>query len=377
MVPDWSLQIASAFFVALTMALILIATQRLHGHLTHDSQAKVQKLHGKSVPRIGGLAVFLGLVAGGLTLAGEAAWLWWSICLAALPAFGAGLAEDLTNRVSARMRLVASLLAGLAFCLLTGHHVDKAGVPGLDLLLSIPWIAIPLTAILIAGIANALNIIDGVNGLSSGTAIIVFAGFAAVAGAHGDLMLLSICLVCIGALAGFFVVNFPLGCIFLGDGGAYMTGVLLAVVALLLPLRHPELTMFLGLLALAYPVIEMLITIQRRMNRRNAHPGKADRLHLHSLLFRGRARRLAYRPELPTWPNSLTTVLVLPLPIASVLLMLVFQTSMTGTLLGIFVIIFIYLRVYRHVALLGRRGLLSRLLGLSPLRPAGRTNPED
>jgi len=374
---SWSVQFVPALLLSLASALIMVATQRFHGHLTHDSRTKVQKLHDVSVPRIGGLAVLLGLIAGGLASPGATGWLWWTICLAALPVFVAGILEDLTGRVTARIRLVASFCAGLAFCLLTGHHVAGTGVPGLDWLLSITWIAIPLTAILIAGIANAFNIIDGVNGLSSGTAIIVFSGFAVVAWSHGDAVLLAICLISIAALTGFFVVNFPLGRIFLGDGGAYLTGFLLAVVALLLPLRNPELTMFMGLLALSYPVIEMLITIRRRMNRRNSHPGKADRLHLHSLVFRGRAKRLARAPWLPNWPNSLTAVLIWPLPVTSVLLMILFRTSLPGTLFGIAVILVIYVRLYRHIALFGALAPWHLPRGLWPLRSARETKRKD
>ncbi|MFC2970585.1 MraY family glycosyltransferase, partial [Acidimangrovimonas pyrenivorans] len=292
--------------------------QGLHGHLSHDDRDGVQKLHRAPVPRVGGLALLAGQLLGGLALPAGMRELWWAVCLSVLPAFAAGLAEDITKRVGVRWRLAATILAGLLFSILTGYSIARVGLPGADALLALKWFAIPFTAFAIGGIANALNIIDGVNGLASGSAIIVLSGFALVAAQSGDGEMLALCLVSIGALAGFFVLNFPLGKLFLGDAGAYSTGFVLAVIAVMLPLRNPQLSPLIGLLALAYPVIETMVSIHRRTVRKGTNPGQPDRLHLHSLVYRHRARSLARALGLPHLRNAMTSVLLWLLPLLSV-----------------------------------------------------------
>jgi hypothetical protein len=83
--------------------------------------------------------------------------------------------------------------------------------------------------------------------------------------------------------AGFFVVNFPLGKLFLGDGGAYLLGFLLAWLSVMLVYRNPSVSAWAPLLACAYPVFETVFTIMRRLWCRR-HPGHPDSWHLHSLV---------------------------------------------------------------------------------------------
>jgi UDP-N-acetylmuramyl pentapeptide phosphotransferase/UDP-N-acetylglucosamine-1-phosphate transferase len=172
---------------------------------------------------------------GGINLPAEAQWMWWMLCLSAIPAFAFGLLEDVTKRVGVKTRLVATLFSGLIFCMLTGYQITRVDIPGLDWVFSFWLLSLLFTAFAIAGIANAINIIDGVNGLASGTSIIILSGFAIVAQQTGDMVLVGICRVSIGALSGFFLVNFPMGRLFLGDAGAYTIGFILAAVAVALP----------------------------------------------------------------------------------------------------------------------------------------------
>ncbi|GAB1363207.1 glycosyltransferase [Rhodobacter sp.] len=345
------------------LGLLIIVTKRLHGHLTLDGHAGVQKVHKAPTPRIGGVALLAGAVAGGVGLPPETQGLWWLILLTSAPAFLFGLIEDLTKRVSVKARLLATICAGLLYCLASGYFIDRLGIPGLDVLFAAWLPAVLFTGFAIGGIANAINIIDGVNGLASGTSILILVGFAAVAWQAGDQQIMAVCLVAIGALAGFFLLNFPLGKIFLGDAGAYATGFLLAVVAVTLPARNPDLSPLIGLLALSYPVIETMVSIHRRVMRSGSHPGQPDRLHLHSLIYRSRARQIAQAIGAPNLRNALTGLLVMVLPLLATVLMVGFATSTPLILLSIAAILLIYLRLYRRVALLSRSepGLAARV----------------
>lgn len=291
-----------SFSAGICAALLLVATQPWHGRLTSDPQRGVQKLHKVPTPRVGGLVVLIGALAGAWALPsmgaafegvgaslwgelgsggavwggsgwGEPVWglpLWGLVALGALPGFLAGLLEDLTKRISARWRLLATCLSGLLFAQITGYRITAVDIPGLDWLLGFWLPSMLLTAVAVGGIANAVNLIDGVNGLAAGTAIILFAAFALLAFRLEDLPLLLICLVMIGALTSFLLLNFPMAYLFLGDAGAYTLGYVLAVVAVMLPARHPSLSPLVGLLALSYPVIETLVSVNRRWMRRSA-----------------------------------------------------------------------------------------------------------
>jgi UDP-N-acetylmuramyl pentapeptide phosphotransferase/UDP-N-acetylglucosamine-1-phosphate transferase len=144
-----------------------------------------------------------------------------------------------------------------------------------------------LTAFSVAGIANSVNIIDGFNGLASMCVVIMLAALAYVGFQCNDLVVGQLALAGIGAVMGFFVWNFPAGLIFLGDGGAYFLGFLVAEISILLLHRNPgEVSPLFPLLVCIYPVFETLFSIYRRRFIRAVPPSMPDGIHLHSLIYR-------------------------------------------------------------------------------------------
>lgn len=300
----------AAFFSSWLVSLLIVATRGLHGRLTSDSPQGVQKIHRHRVPRVGGIAIASGIISGG-ALAAVDSHLWWLFAVACLPAFIVGLWEDLTSGVGVRVRLIATIFAGCCFALASGYSLSHLDLWPVDLILAFPIVAILFTGFAMGGIANAMNLIDGCNGLASGTALIVLAALTAISVQVGDMRMTMICMVVAGSVTGFFVVNFPQGRIFLGDGGAYSIGFVLAAIAVALPARNPSISPVIGLLVLIYPVSETLYSVVRRLGRNAV--GQPDRLHLHSLVFRAMGNRVA-RPESR---NSASGVLVLVLPLTS------------------------------------------------------------
>ena len=279
---------------ALLVALLLVATQNWHGHHTMDSDEGIQKFHTEPTPRVGGIAIAAGVVAGYLMAHPDRQSLLGPLILAGIPAFAFGLLEDITKKVSVRTRLLATMSSGVLGWAITGYSITDANVWGVNWLLSFPLISVAFTAFAIGGIANAINIVDGFNGLSSGTVLIILAAFGVMTTALGDPNLARICLILAGAVAGFLLVNWPLGKIFLGDGGAYFIGFALAWMAVLVLQRHSEVSAWAPMLVCGFPVLEVLFSIVRR-RRRHLSPGDPDRLHLHSLVKRRLARRLLPR----------------------------------------------------------------------------------
>lgn len=283
-----------AFTGTFLASVALVQTQGWHGRYSNDSVLGIQKFHTEDTPRIGGVAILVGAVLGWWFSAPALQAILGPLLLAGMPAFVFGLAEDLTKRVSVSKRLLATMASGMLGWAITGQSVTNVHVPGLDWLLGFTVLSVAFTAFAVGGVANAINIIDGFNGLAAGTLIIILCAFALMAVALGDTDLMQICLVLASVVLGFTLLNWPLGKLFLGDGGAYLLGFAVAWLAVLLLNRHPEVSAWAPLLVCGFPFLEVLFSVIRRWRRR-ASAGDADCLHLHSLVKRRVVRRLLPR----------------------------------------------------------------------------------
>jgi UDP-N-acetylmuramyl pentapeptide phosphotransferase/UDP-N-acetylglucosamine-1-phosphate transferase len=299
-----------ALVASFAVCLLNIATERWHGRYSLDADiAGIQKVHTKRVPRTGGLALCGGVLAvacyGVLDApaagaGGDARDTMLKLLAAAMPAFGAGIVEDLTKVVAPRTRLVAILVsAGLAVWLL-GASLPRLDVWGLDGLLGILPVSIALTAFAVAGVTNSINIIDGFHGVAGMAVVIILAGMGAIAWQAGDILIVQLAAAAIGATVGFLLLNYPTGRLFMGDGGAYFLGFWAAEIAVLTVMRNPAVNAWQILAIYAYPVIEVVFSIYRRKIIYGTLAGAPDRLHLHSLFYR-RFARLKIRGQKHLW----------------------------------------------------------------------------
>jgi UDP-N-acetylmuramyl pentapeptide phosphotransferase/UDP-N-acetylglucosamine-1-phosphate transferase len=278
-----------AFFTALISTILIIRTQKFHGLISGDQVfTGPQKFHTRIVPRIGGLAIGLGIFFActfNYHLNPQAnEFLLIPFC--AVPAFCIGLIEDLTKKISARMRLFFIAFGALLACLYLNSSITSLALPGVDLVLTIPAISIAFTVFAITGLANAYNIIDGFNGLSSMVGIITLLALSYLGLKFNDAIITLLSLTMASAILAFFLLNYPKGLIFLGDGGAYLIGFWIAILSVMLVNRHPEISPWFALMINAYPVIETLFTIYRRKFHQGKSPGHPDGIHFHSLIFR-------------------------------------------------------------------------------------------
>jgi UDP-N-acetylmuramyl pentapeptide phosphotransferase/UDP-N-acetylglucosamine-1-phosphate transferase len=284
------LSFAAGFLASLFVTLLIVRYAHLHEKFSIDNDlAGVQKFHARPVPRVGGVGIVLGLLAGSLLLSRRYPGVAGSILgLAACgaPAFVSGLVEDLTKKVSPLARLLCTMAAAaLAFALL-GVAITRISVPPLDFVLGYAAISAVVTVLAVAALANAVNIIDGFNGLASMVAFMMFASLAYVGFQAGDPVVLSGSLIMMGAIMGFFIWNFPAGLIFLGDGGAYFIGFMLAELAILLVMRHREVSAWYPVLLFMYPIFETCFSIYRKKFVRGISPGIPDGVHLHMLVYK-------------------------------------------------------------------------------------------
>lgn len=361
----------SAFYAALTSFMacgFILATRRWHNHLSMDTHYGVQKFHVDPTPRIGGLGCLVGITVGwsiheSVPLFANADRLLGLMLLASLPAFLFGLAEDLTKHVSVRNRLLATMASGFCASWLTGYDLNRLDVPGLDVLLVLTPVALLFTVFAVAGVANAYNIIDGFNGLSSAAMIVALAAIAATAYKEGDAELVYVALVVMGGVSGFLAWNYPLGRLFLGDGGAYALGFLIAWLAVMLPARNPAVSPWASLMACGYPVMETVYTMLRRtLNKRST--SAPDALHLHSLVKTVVISKYMQHLGL-VFRNSLVLITLFPFMSSVALIGVVFHRQ-TNILIVAFVLLFgVYALMHqqlvrvRHAqqeAIFGQRG---------------------
>ncbi len=301
---------AAAWGMAASFALcvLLVLTKRWHGALTMDHMEGIQKFHTTPTPRIGGVPIVLGLVVAWGKAPEDIKALITPILFAGLPAFIFGVLEDITKRIGVMQRLLATMASGLLAWWITDYSLTRVDIWGVDWLLGFTLLSALFTAFAVGGVANSINIIDGFNGLASTASTLAFVGYALMAWQVGDHQLATVALVLAACVWGFFWVNWPLGKIFLGDGGSYFIGFALAWVAVMLIERNPGVSAFAALLVCVHPVTEVLFSIYRRKIKR-LNPGHPDRLHFHSLVKQRYVRH--WLPNQPTHiRNSITGLLV-------------------------------------------------------------------
>ena len=257
----------------------------------HDKDEGVQKVHTRPTSRLGGVGIALGLILGtGLVavphMADEVAHTLFWLCVAALPVWLGGLAEDLTHRVGPSLRLVLAMVSAAWLYAATGLGVLRTDVWPVDQLLRIPGASLCLTLLVVAGFTHSVNIKDGFHGLASGLCMVMFAGLAALAWSAGDALVLQLCLVSLAATAGFFAVNWPGGKLFLGDAGAYLLGFWVVELGLMLVMRNPSISSMAPVVVGIVPLIETLFSMYRRRVVRNHPVNHPDALHLHTLVYR-------------------------------------------------------------------------------------------
>ena len=241
---------------------------------------KPQKVHKTPVPRIGGIGIFLGFFTG-IFFFMENKDFMLGLFISSLPVFLTGLFEDYHGNIPPKLRLVFMSVGAALSVFTLNAVVNSIGF------ISFPFfIAVPFTIFAVVGIINAFNMVDGLNGLSSGLGIISLTFFSYVLYMVGDLEFFTLCVVLAGSLLGFFILNFPYGKIFLGDGGAYFLGFLMAVISVLMVSRNPEISPWFPVVILAYPIFDVLFAMFRRKFIQKTSPFSPDKLHLHSLIYK-------------------------------------------------------------------------------------------
>lgn len=346
----------TAFLASLVLTALIVRCRFWRGHILDVELDSVQKFHPKPVPRVGGVSLVAAMLVTCLVAAFREPDVLPELLLlmlAAAPVFFGGLTEDITKSMRVLTRLALAMSSGAVAYFLLGAAVTRVDIIGLDWLLQFGIVSFIFTVIVIGGAANALNIIDGYNGLAAVVSAMIFAGFAYVCFYLGDRMLLIVALGMLGGVVGFLIWNYPRGHIFLGDGGAYFLGFMIGELSVLLLVRHPQVSAWFPLLLCIYPVFETLFSIYRKRWLRGSSPGAPDGVHLHMLIYKRVMRWVVGSRQAHhlTWRNSLTSPYLWLLSSLGVIPAVLFWQTPIILMICVFAFSVGYIILYRKLVL--------------------------
>lgn len=318
--------------VVFAVSIVIVLSRTIHQHITSDLPDKVQGLHVTPVPRVGGSGIFIGLVVGMLILNQPFGSTGWLLLVSALPVFIFGTLEDIYMEVTPLKRLVAAVASGGMAIFLLQVWISGIRVPVFDTLMAWAPAGIFFTIFASATMCHAYNLSDGLNGLCSGFAIIALTGIGVMALKVGDAEVANLSFVFVFAILGFWGVNFSSGKIFLGDGGAYLLGHLVAWLSIILSARHPEVSPWALFLNTLIPLLDTISAIARRMGHK-LPVDMPDRQHFHHLVYDAIGKRF---PTLlpPVFRNSLAALTFLVLAALSSSIAIIYS-GFTTTAMGI------------------------------------------
>jgi UDP-GlcNAc:undecaprenyl-phosphate GlcNAc-1-phosphate transferase len=285
MVTDFVAFILSAVVGA---TLTLVVRNRAHAWGWFDQTKSSRKIHARPIPRLGGVAIVLGTFAPltallvvdsgvGLIFRAEHA-LVLGLFVGGLAITALGLYDDLRG-ANARVKFVVQFAVAL-WLYAIGFRVEQIANP-FGQPFQLGWLALPFTLLWMVGVVNAMNLIDGLDGLAGGVALFGVGTNFALAVAHGDVLMCLVMAALGGAILGFLLFNFNPASIFMGDTGSMFLGFVLAATSIKVNTKSgTAVAMAVPILSLGLPIMDTLLAMARR-----ALLGRplfsADKEHIH------------------------------------------------------------------------------------------------
>jgi len=351
----------AAFAAALSLTAVVRAAARRWCLVDHPDGKR--KLHDRPKPILGGVAIYAAMAIALLAIRfvspgatpelSELSTAWMIaagfVCLV-------GCIDDIYN-LNPRLKLALQIVSVLPIVLL-GDHIDRVVAFGCPIHLG--WLSVPLTVFWLVGCINALNLIDGMDGLASivGLATATMLGVIAVNEGHPHVATIAVILA--GALAGFLIYNLPPASIFLGDSGSMVIGLTVGVLGIAgtmktsatLAITAPAVVMTLPMFDIAAALVRRRLT-----GRRFDSP---DRLHIH--------HRLLARGWTPWQVLSLLGALCLTTGAAATAATILRRDALAWIVAIVLVVLLIRLRLFGYEEFaLAKNALSQRLAGLRNL----------
>ncbi len=238
-----------------------------------------RSMHKKVTPRGAGIAFVLSVFLVVLLFGFEQFKTYYYIYLAIAMVFIAGAWDDLKN-ISPKIKFLFIFLSSLLLYINDFAIYSLGTYFGYEILLP-SWLVFPFTFFAIAGYTNALNLMDGLDGLAASISIVIFVTFLSIGIENQDKLLISLSSFFTIALVAFLLFNWHPAKVFMGDSGSLALGMVISILAIkALHYITPVSVLFI----VAIPVLDTFIVITRRIQRHGS-PFKADKNHMHHFLY--------------------------------------------------------------------------------------------
>lgn len=272
-----------AFLIALLSTYLLTyPVKKLAVKLGVVDLPNYRKIHKEITPRLGGLAIFLGAFLGALYLQPRHEHLP-EILLGALVILITGTLDD---RFGIRPVIkLAGQLTATSFLISSGLIIEKITLPFIGMI-DLGFISVLVTVLWVVGITNAINLIDGLDGLATGVTTIALTSLFVMAIVDAQVVVAYLCVVLIGANLGFLYHNFYPAKIYMGDSGSNFLGFMIAAISMLGLFKNIALFSFIiPVIILAVPIFDTLFAIVRRAYNKTGIM-QPDSKHIHYQLIR-------------------------------------------------------------------------------------------
>ncbi len=273
------------YIVLITFVLSLILVPFIRDIAIHINALDIpnkRKVHKKPMPLLGGLAIYFSFLIGYMFFAPITTQMI-SVLIGSFLIIILGIIDDI-NPLKATTKLWGQIVVAFIIVFYGKIYINELTIFGMIIDLDI-W-AYPISLFIIIACINAINLVDGLDGLAAGTSSIYFITICIISILLGRTESLGfiLCLIMLGATLGFLYYNFNPATIFMGDTGSMFLGFMIAVIALL-GFKTATLTSFIiPILILFIPILDTLLAILRRLIKGESI-GKPDKEHLHFQLL--------------------------------------------------------------------------------------------
>ncbi|MFJ8234672.1 glycosyltransferase family 4 protein [Ureibacillus sp. NPDC094379] len=272
-----------SLFVALVAAILLTPlVKRLAFRIGAVDAPNYRKVHSRIMPRLGGLAIYLAFLIGLVILRPESQYTL-AIVLGATVIVITGVLDDMYE-ISAKAKMLGQLIAAIIIVFFGGIQIEFINLPFNDGQLDFGFLSIPFTIVWIIGITNAVNLIDGLDGLAAGVSTIAFITLAGMAMIMGNGFVIAMAAILACATIGFLFYNFHPAKIFMGDTGALFLGFMIAVLSLLGFKNITVVSFIIPVIMLGVPISDTFFAIVRRYRNKQKW-SDPDKSHLHHRLI--------------------------------------------------------------------------------------------
>ena len=273
-------------FITFLSSLILTPiVRKIAFHVKALDYPNKRRLNKVPMPTLGGLAIFISFLIGYMFYA-ESSVQMLSILMGSFFLIIMGMIDDI-NPIKAKYQLIVQIFAACIIAFYGHITVDYLSILGFNLNIAPPFNYL-ITIIIIVAITNAINLSDGLDGLSSGISAIYFATISIIAFIMNmqNGLDTTLCLIMLGSILGFLVYNFPPAYMYAGDTGSNFLGFIIAVTALLGYKTATFTSLLIPLVILATPIIDVIFSIIRRILKHQNPFNTPDKLHLHHQLLK-------------------------------------------------------------------------------------------